>query len=300
MRGMRHLGSLVAGILIAPVAWILIALGQQKSAVTITSWQQSGSFDTADLVLPASYLLAAAILIGLIATLRISPLGSLVAGLFYAGTYVGLFINPVRVRNAVPETFGLFGTKVAVRTPLDNGTLLLVGVALLIAVFSVGRWRRWPVAAAMPAPATETGAPGEAPGSPADLPPGAPNGEPTIAQWPPADPHPWSPATQRQPAEPAPTGEDTDRFTASTSASAPAYVPPAPSPYTATSAPVPPSPAPPAPPQYPPAQPGPAQPGSTPSSLPPDSFPTTADDGERPAAPPTSPWSAPPPRSGQG
>jgi hypothetical protein len=167
---MRHLGSLIAGILIAPAAWILIALGQQKSATTIAAWQQSGGYNTRDLLLPASYLLAAGILVGLIATLRISPVGPLVAGLFYAGTYVGLFISPTRVRNAVPGTLNLLNRDIAMRTPLDNGTLLLVGIALLIAVFSFGRWRARPSAVPVPA-GVAAGEPGVLVGGPAEFPP---------------------------------------------------------------------------------------------------------------------------------
>ena len=46
---MRHVGSLIAGMLIAPIAWLLIALGQQKSTETVAKWVERGAFDSADL-----------------------------------------------------------------------------------------------------------------------------------------------------------------------------------------------------------------------------------------------------------
>ncbi len=305
---MRHLGSLLAGILIAPVAWLLIALGQQKSLATLASWQQSGGFDTADLLLPAAYLLAAGLLIGLIATLRISPLGALVAGLFYAGIYAALlFSNPLRVRNAVPEKLTVLGRAIAPRTPLDNGTLLLVGIALLVAVFSFTRWRRWPAAVPVAVPEAEA-APAGPPSTPADLPP-EPSEERAVAAWPPGSPNPWTPTPARHAAE----GERLVDATTYTSASSqfsqaptpptPQYSPPqqVPSSPPATP-PTPPSGAPSAPPdtEWPGAQPPWAeQPGDEdPDAVARGSAP--APDVERPATPPTSPWSAPPPRSGQG
>jgi hypothetical protein len=292
---MRHLGSLLAGILIAPAAWVLIALGQQKSLATLASWQQSGGFNTADLLLPAAYLLAAGILIGLIATLRISPLGALIAGLFYAGTYVALFFNPVRVRNAVPESLRLLGRTVAPRAPLDNGTLLLIGAALLVAVFSFGRWRRWPAAAPAAAPAEEAGEPGDAPGSTTDLAPGPADEERTVAVWPPSGTNPWTPTAR-------PTADSVDT-TASYSAAVPnSQFGPAPTPQ--FNAPPPGSPTtfpPPSASTFPPsAEPPRVEPPRTqpPPVAPP---PSTEDSSAEPESPPpTSPWSAPPPRSGQG
>jgi hypothetical protein len=51
---MRHVGSLIAGMLIAPIAWLLIALGQQKSTETVAEWVQQGAFDSVDLIAPAA------------------------------------------------------------------------------------------------------------------------------------------------------------------------------------------------------------------------------------------------------
>ncbi len=119
----RHLWSLIAGLVAAPVTWILMALGQSGSIETITRWAETGTFNTARLIEPAVYLAVAGIILGLIATLRISPAGPLAAGLLLVAPYAALFGSPLRVRSAVPGNWGLFGDPLPLRLPLDNGTL---------------------------------------------------------------------------------------------------------------------------------------------------------------------------------
>jgi hypothetical protein len=80
----RHFWSLVAGVVAAPIVWVLVALGQSDSTATIDRWAETSTFHTARLIEPAVYLAAAGIVLGLIATLRISPLGPAVAGLLLA------------------------------------------------------------------------------------------------------------------------------------------------------------------------------------------------------------------------
>jgi hypothetical protein len=143
----RHLWSLLAGVVAAPVVWVLVALGQSGSAATIGRWAETDTFHTARLLEPAVYLAAAGIILGLIGTLRVSPLGPTVAGLLLATPYVLMFVEPLRTRSAVPGGWRLFGDQLPLRLPLDNGTLLLLGMLLVISVFSAQRWRRWPVGA---------------------------------------------------------------------------------------------------------------------------------------------------------
>src|SRR6185437_16216250 len=128
VRAMRHLGSLIAGILIAPVAWVLIALGQQKTASTVTPWLGGGAFNTADLIVPVAFAVAAGALIGLIGTLRISPIGALIVGVVYVALFVALFITPQSTLNAVPHNLRGLGQSVDLRVPIINGTLLIVGI----------------------------------------------------------------------------------------------------------------------------------------------------------------------------
>jgi hypothetical protein len=152
---MRHLWSLIAGVVVAPLAWALLAMGQAGTSATITAWTGDNAFDTADLIQPAAYLVAAGVLLGLVATLRISPLGALVAGLAYLGLNVGLFIDPFSVTDAVPNNWKPFGETIPLRGPLVNGTLAAIGALLVVAAFSAKRWRQWPTAAPVAVPGEE-------------------------------------------------------------------------------------------------------------------------------------------------
>ncbi|MEV0713593.1 hypothetical protein [Asanoa sp. NPDC050611] len=176
----------------APVVWILLALGQDGSNSTITTWAETSTFNTARLIEPAVYLAAAGIGIGVLATLRWSPLGPLVAGVLLMAPYVGMFIAPLRVRSAVPGGWRLFGDPLPLRLVLDNGTLFFLGLLLVMAAFSLQRWRRWPVAA--PAGAGGSGVDDTDPdlfnGLPTD-----PDTKPPSLAYPPAD----VPAPRTQP-----------------------------------------------------------------------------------------------------
>ncbi|WP_320065976.1 hypothetical protein [Micromonospora sp. RTGN7] len=150
---MRHLWSFLAGLVVAPVTWVLITLGQDGSARTITRWVEIGTFNTANLIEPAVYLAAAGVLLGLLGTLRFSPLGPLVAGLLLVTPYVGMFVAPFTVRDRIPEGWKIFGDPLPLYLPVQNGTLFLIGALLLMATFSGQRWRRWPRPVAEPGPA---------------------------------------------------------------------------------------------------------------------------------------------------
>ncbi|GFJ91445.1 hypothetical protein Prum_050870 [Phytohabitans rumicis] len=142
---------MLAGVVAAPLAWVLVSMGQGDSARTVNDWAASGSYNTADLIEPAIYLVVAGIVLGLIGTLRFSPLGPLVAGLLLVTPYAGLFADPFAVRDLVPDGWEVLDRAIPLEQPLDNGTLVLLGALLVIATFSAQRWRRWPVAAVSPA-----------------------------------------------------------------------------------------------------------------------------------------------------
>ncbi|NHW87238.1 hypothetical protein HA066_22700, partial [Escherichia coli] len=55
-----------------------------------------------------------------------------------------------RVRELIPSSWTFLGDPLPLRLPVENGTLFLIGMLLLIAAFSGQRWRRWPVAVAQP------------------------------------------------------------------------------------------------------------------------------------------------------
>jgi hypothetical protein len=189
---MRHLLSLLAGLVAAPAIWVLVAAGQHGSSDTIGRWVRNDTYNWANLIGPTVYLSAAALVLGLIAVLRISPLGPIVAGLTLVAPYLALFAAPFRVRDAVPDGWRLFGDPLSLDQPLDNGTLFVIGAMLLMATFSRQRWRSWPGTDAESDAGFEWASPGsqapEAP--PATL--GYPSPDPTYQSSPSAAPA-WPP-----------------------------------------------------------------------------------------------------------
>jgi len=141
---MRHLGTLIAAIVIAPLAWILLALGQGRSAEAFADAESAGIFHTGDFMQPLQFLAAAGLLLGLIATLRFSPLGALLTGVVYVSSYVPVLLAPKGLLKLFGHDVSFAGHHADLTVPIRNGTSLLLGTLLLVGVFSIGRWRRWP------------------------------------------------------------------------------------------------------------------------------------------------------------
>ena len=142
--GMRHLVTLIAAAAITPLAWVLLAFGQDRSAQAFVNAQDAGAFNTDDFLRPTLCLAAAGILFGLIGTLRFSPLGAVVTGTLYAASYLILLIDPQGWLDVLPKTLTFAGKQADPITPIRSGSTLILGALLLVAVASVGRWRRWP------------------------------------------------------------------------------------------------------------------------------------------------------------
>jgi len=168
---MRHLWSLLAGVVSAPLVWLLLASGQHRSHATVAAWDAAGRFNTADLIGPVILLAVAGIILGLLGTLRFSPAGPMAAGALFVTPTVLMFINPVRTLDGFFRPLGISTDPPPRRIlaqdlepwlPVENGTLLVLGVLLLMAVFSSQRWRRWPAvpaaSAAAPAAPARSGA----------------------------------------------------------------------------------------------------------------------------------------------
>ncbi|MBM0274728.1 hypothetical protein [Micromonospora tarensis] len=189
---MRHLWSFLAGLVVAPITWVLVTLGQDGSSRTVDRWVETGTFNTANLIEPAVYLGVGGVLLGLLGTLRFSPLGPLVAGALLVTPYIGMFVAPFSVRDAIPHDWKVFGDPLPLRLPVENGTLFLIGLLLLMATFSVQRWRPWP---------TPTAAATSAPAPAADAGPG--NDDFTLTDWP-------SPAPTERDTAPLTLGYPTD------------------------------------------------------------------------------------------
>ena len=141
---MRHVGTLIAAIVIAPLAWILLAFGQDRSAEAFARAQTSGAFHTGDFARPLEYLAAAGLLLGLLATLRFSPLGALLTGLGYVSSYALLLVAPSGVLSLFRHSLSIAGHRADPTMPIRTGTTMVLGTLMLVGVASVGRWRRWP------------------------------------------------------------------------------------------------------------------------------------------------------------
>lgn len=145
---MRHLSTLIAAVFIAPLSWVLLAYGQDGSAQALTVAGYG------DFVRPAVCLAGAGLLLGLLATLRFSPLGVVVTGAGYAASYLALLAAPDRVLDLFSLNMNVAGRHADLATPLRTGTTLLLGALMLVAVASVARWRAWPSTEASTDPAT--------------------------------------------------------------------------------------------------------------------------------------------------
>jgi len=147
---MRHLGTLIAAIVIAPAAWLLIAFGQPEAGSSFAKAQTSGAWPAGDFLAPLLLLAGAGILLGLIGTLRFSPLGAVLTGLVYTASFVAVLFAGKTVNDLLNYRITITGHTADLRTPVASGASLLLGTLLLVSVVSVRRWRRWPVAEAEP------------------------------------------------------------------------------------------------------------------------------------------------------
>jgi hypothetical protein len=136
---MRHLWSLLAGLVIAPLTWVLLAYA---NGGLFTAAMQ----DERDrLIAPMIVIVVAGLLVGSIASLRFSPLGPLFGGLLLISVSVLQLAIPHDFNGALPELPTIKGLERAeLIIPVSSGELLLVGVILIIGVFSAQRWRTWP------------------------------------------------------------------------------------------------------------------------------------------------------------
>lgn len=150
---MRHLGSLIAGIVVGIVGWILIGVAQAKigsdavSGINTHSW---GHYSVALLLLAV-----AGLLIGLIASTRVSPIGPFVAGAAYVLLQLAYVTWP-NFLNWLPGS--LFGQHDVWTRPMSSGMFAVLGLVLLVGVLSLRRWQRWPkrTAAAEPGAVEDT------------------------------------------------------------------------------------------------------------------------------------------------
>jgi len=135
---------MIAALVIAPLAWLLLAFGQDSSLTAFAKRADGGALVAHDFLRPLLLLAAAGLVLGLIATLRFSPLGASLTGVLYLASYALLLVSPGRIVDAFPKNVTIAGLHADAVTPVRTGTAALVGAMMLIAMVSIGRWRRWP------------------------------------------------------------------------------------------------------------------------------------------------------------
>jgi choline-glycine betaine transporter len=134
---MRHLWSLVCGVVLAPVAFLLFALGAagpQGQRLQSGTW---GHYAVAG----GAYALAA-VLLGLLASLRISPAGPVAAGLVLVTVQVTDLV--AAGGRTLAATWSIGGITLAPGRVTAGWLPLIAGTVLLMAAFSGQRWRAWP------------------------------------------------------------------------------------------------------------------------------------------------------------
>jgi hypothetical protein len=154
---MRHLGTLIVAIVIAPAAWLLIAFGQAQSGTAFAKALTSGAWPAGDFLAPLLLLVGAGLLLGLLASLRFSPLGAVLTGVVFVASYVAVLFDGKDVNKLLNYTVTIAGHNADLRAPVASGASLLLGGVLLVGVASVGRWRRWPAGAPETATTTTDG-----------------------------------------------------------------------------------------------------------------------------------------------
>jgi hypothetical protein len=132
---MRHLLSLVLGLVLAPL--IYIAAGFSADHLGSVDINKGVALGTA--LLGLAYALAAGGLYSVLVMARLSPFGPVLAGLLYLGVSVWVAVAPSNFLHTLPKSF--LGNASVLIVPAGWGTAVLA-VPLLLTIFSPRRWRR--------------------------------------------------------------------------------------------------------------------------------------------------------------
>ncbi|MFC7544802.1 hypothetical protein [Plantactinospora sp. GCM10030261] len=133
---MRHVNSFMLSLVLAPTVWALSGYG-------MVAYGRAGTRPDGDLAADRlaglAALLAAGLIVALLTTTRLSPLGPAFAGLTYLGTAGWVAAHPALANQWVRELGAPFGAELI--RPAE-GFAVLIGVPLVATAFSPGRWRR--------------------------------------------------------------------------------------------------------------------------------------------------------------
>ena len=144
---MRHLGSIVLSLLLAPIIYALTGIGMVKMS-GVPRHPSASDYVTLSIGLAA--LIGAGLVYSVLVLTRLSPLGPVLAGLGFLAMTGWYLVN----RGSFTRTISsdALGVRGAAWAPAGAVTVLLA-VPLLVTIVSPRRWRRWanpPAAVAAP------------------------------------------------------------------------------------------------------------------------------------------------------
>lgn len=167
---MRHVGSLLLALILAPLAWVLMGVGLLKYNDVRVQFEEGL---TLELLLGLLALLAAGALYSVLVLARLSPLGPALAGGLYLGAAVWYAVAPASFLDLLPYEVG----DVDLGLPIPAaGLSAVLAVPLLATLMSPRRWRRYDRPPVAPAGAGPYPVPPGAPYGPAGAPYGPPPG----------------------------------------------------------------------------------------------------------------------------
>jgi hypothetical protein len=134
---MRHLLSFVLSLILAPLIFITSGYAQAKwTEQADAAWQ------------PALYALPAIVVAGLLYSVlvlvRLSPVGTFLAGLAFFGLGMWSLFAATSLQDLMPSRF--LGVDGLLQAPITGfgPAFAILGMPLMLTVFSLRRWRRYP------------------------------------------------------------------------------------------------------------------------------------------------------------
>ena len=134
---MRHLGSIVLSLILAPVIYLLAGVGLAEA---LANSSVAPHVDRLKLTLGILALISAGLLYCLLVLTRVSPLGPVLASLLYFTASVWALFDYPSLGRLLPDS--VLGVHGAADLPL-NGVSLVLAVPLLLTSVSPRRWRRY-------------------------------------------------------------------------------------------------------------------------------------------------------------
>lgn len=134
---MRHVLSLLTGIVAAPLIWVAVAAGQGATQMGLPD---DGRLPK-QLLVGGLLLVGVGLVTGLLASLRTSPAGALFAGIVYLGASAYLYTDHVRGLQFFTTSWKVMGYPIDMAAPLTSGVLAFTGGLLIMSLFSAARWR---------------------------------------------------------------------------------------------------------------------------------------------------------------